>query len=104
MNRILIGTLLIGLLSACASTPSSSTQPGSLSSVKGSATNNTAATPTKVQQSGSAPSKDPSNSLLSQKRSVFFEFDQYVVGNEYRSMIDAHAKYLAANRSQKIKI
>lgn len=104
MNRILIGTLLIGLLSACASTPPSSTQPGSLSSVKATATNNTAATPAKVQQSGLAPYKDSSNSLLSQKRSVFFEFDQYLIGDEYRSMIEAHAKYLAANHSQKVKI
>ncbi len=105
MNRILIGALLIGLLSACASTPPSSTQPGSLSSVKVTATNNnTAATPANVQQSGLASYKDSANSLLPQKRSVFFEFDQYLIGDEYRPMIEAHAKHLAANRSQKIKI
>lgn len=101
MNRILISALLIGLLSACASTPS--TQPGSLSSAKATTANSATATPTKVQQSGLPPYKDPNN-LLSQKRSVFFEFDQYLVGNEYRSLVEAHAKYLVGNRSQKIKI
>ena len=101
MNRILISALLIGLLGACASTPS--TQPGSLSSAKATTANSATVAPTKAQQSGLPPYKDPSN-LLSQKRSVFFEFDQYLVGNEYRSLVEAHAKYLAGNRNQKIKI
>lgn len=103
MNRIFIGTLLIGVLSACTSTPSPSTQPGSLPSAKATAANSAAATPMKVQQSSLAPYKDPNN-LLSRKRSVFFEFDQYLVGNEYRSLVEVHAKYLAGNRNQKIKI
>jgi peptidoglycan-associated lipoprotein len=103
MNRILISTLLIGLLSACASTPSTSTQPNASSAAKPIATNSAPVVSNKVQQSSLPPYKDPNN-ILSQKRSVFFGLDQYVINGEYRSVVEAHAKYLAGDHNQKIKI
>jgi len=45
---------------------------------------------------------DP-NSILS-KRSVFFEFDRYDVKDEYRPLIEAHARYLRDNAQTKMLI
>lgn len=44
-----------------------------------------------------SPLKDPKNILS--KRSVYFEYDQFVIKDEYKPIIEAHAKYLQANRS-----
>jgi len=39
--------------------------------------------------------------LLAQ-RTVFFDFDSFVVKDEYRPMLEAHAKALSANRSKRM--
>ena len=41
--------------------------------------------------------KDPNNILS--KRSVYFDYDQFVIKDEYKAMIEAHAKYLQANKA-----
>ncbi|HET7670492.1 MAG TPA: peptidoglycan-associated lipoprotein Pal [Burkholderiales bacterium] len=46
--------------------------------------------------------KDP-NSILS-KRSVFFDYDQFEIKSEYRSLIEAHARFLRDNPSAKMLI
>jgi peptidoglycan-associated lipoprotein len=46
---------------------------------------------------GSNPLKDPSSPLS--QRSIFFDFDSSVVKDEYRPMLEAHAKYLLATPS-----
>jgi peptidoglycan-associated lipoprotein len=48
------------------------------------------------------PLTDPNNILS--KRSVYFDFDSNAVKDEYRNMIQAHARYLGDNRSRNIKI
>lgn len=102
MNRIVISALLIGLLSACASTPSpqtaSSAQP--LSNKPAASSAGTSAV---TQQNSLPPYKDPKN-LLSQKRSVYFDFDQCLIKDEYKSLLEAHGQYLAGNRNKKIRI
>jgi peptidoglycan-associated lipoprotein len=40
--------------------------------------------------------KDPNNILS--KRSIYFDYDQFVIKDEYRPLIEAHAKYLQANK------
>ena len=35
---------------------------------------------------------------------VYFDFDSYVVKDEYRPVIEAHAKQLAANRAKKLTV
>lgn len=49
---------------------------------------------------------DPFNpsSVLATDRSVYFEFDSYSVGDQYRPLVETHARYLAANPQQKILI
>ena len=46
------------------------------------------------------PLKDPSSPLA--KRSIYFDYDSYVVRDEYRSVIDAHARYLAGERNRRV--
>ncbi len=48
---------------------------------------------------GAAALKDPSNILS--KRVILFEFDSFVVADTYKPLIEAHAKYLTANRNAK---
>jgi peptidoglycan-associated lipoprotein len=48
------------------------------------------------------PLQDP-NSPLS-RRSIYFDFDSFAIKDEYRSTLDAHAKYLTGNRAKKAVI
>ena len=57
---------------------------------------------TKPSASGINPLKDPNNILS--KRSVYFEFDKFDVKEEYRPIVEAHAKYLRDNPSRKMLI
>ncbi len=38
------------------------------------------------------------------QRVVYFDFDSFVIKNEFKSMLDAHAQVLAANRDKRIVI
>lgn len=38
------------------------------------------------------------------EKTIYFDFDSYVVKPEFQSVIEAHARYLAANTSRKIAI
>ena len=51
---------------------------------------------------GSAALKDP-KSILS-KRQIFFEFDKFEIKDEYKSLVEAHAKYLRENPGAKMLI
>ncbi len=46
--------------------------------------------------------KDPGNILS--KRSIYYDFDQYDIKDEYRSLVEAHAKYLRENPGTKMLI
>ncbi len=46
---------------------------------------------------GAAALKDPRNILS--KRNIYFDYDQFTVKDEYKPIVEAHAKYLQANRS-----
>lgn len=48
------------------------------------------------------PLKDPKN-ILSQ-RTVYFDYDSNVVKDEYRALLQAHAKYLVENRDARVRI
>ncbi len=87
-----ISVLLIGLLSACAS---QTTQP--TAETGGAAT----ATAKAVTDPNLNPAlKDPNNILS--KRSVYYDYDSFVVKNEYRPMVQAHAQYLRDNAGARV--
>ena len=48
------------------------------------------------------PLSDPSSVLA--KRSVYFDLDSYVVKDEYKTVMDAHGKYLASRPDRKVLI
>ncbi|MFZ6722672.1 peptidoglycan-associated lipoprotein Pal [Undibacterium sp. Ji49W] len=90
------------LLAACNSTPIKPAepvaQPQQQPIPKPEAKNDRIVTPVVVKDE-----LDDPNSPLA-KRSVYFDFDQYVVKPEYSSTVNAHSKYLAANKGKKILI
>jgi|SRR5690554_815320 len=49
---------------------------------------------------------DPFNpqSPLAQQRSVYFEFDSYTVPEQYRSLVEMHASYLASHAQQTVRV
>jgi peptidoglycan-associated lipoprotein len=52
------------------------------------------------------PAKDPLNdpgSVLS-KRSIYFDFDSFEIRDEFRPVIEAHAKFLLVNKVRKVVI
>jgi peptidoglycan-associated lipoprotein len=52
------------------------------------------------------PSKDPLNDPNSPlaKRSIYFDFDSFTIKDEFRPVVEAHAKYLVTNKARKIVI
>ena len=73
-------------------TPGTTTSGTGTSGVTGSATN----------AGAMSALKDPNNILS--KRSVYFDFDSFVVEDKYKPLLEAHAKFLATNRTAKITL
>jgi peptidoglycan-associated lipoprotein len=51
---------------------------------------------------GNNPLRDPNNILS--KRSIFYDYDSETIKDEYRPMLQAHAKYLADNPNARMLI
>jgi peptidoglycan-associated lipoprotein len=97
MKKI-FAVLLISLLSACAS---KSTQPTAEVEDKSvGSSRSSESSPTTGAVPNLNPLTDPNNILS--KRSVYFDFDSYVVKDEYRSLVQAHAQYLRDNGSARV--
>jgi peptidoglycan-associated lipoprotein len=80
-----------------AGTTAAAGKPGTTTS--GTTTSGVSGTPTGT---GMNPLKDPGNVLS--KRSVYFEFDSFVVEDKYKAQIEAHSKYLAGNKGAKVTL
>jgi peptidoglycan-associated lipoprotein len=48
------------------------------------------------------PFTDPANPLS--KKSVYFDFDSFVVKSEFQPLVEAHGKYLAANSGKRVTV
>lgn len=113
MKKIAIGLIAASLLGACASTPAPktvATTPAKPAAENNAAANSAAnaaksnaASDSQVKSAALPAHLDPAN-MLAQKRSVYFDFDRYTVKPEFAPIVDAHAKYLGANRATRIKI
>lgn len=55
-----------------------------------------------VNTGSTDPLNDPKGILA--KRSIYFDYDSYVVKDEFKPVVEAHAKYLNANKGRKILI
>jgi peptidoglycan-associated lipoprotein len=51
---------------------------------------------------GLDPFNDPNSPLY--KKSVYFDFDSFVVKSEYQSVVEAHGKYLASTKNRRIVV
>lgn len=102
MKRILLATATVTLLAACASTPESESGAAVEDRTPGGARPGTSAQPVTTTTIPGDPLKDPSSPLS--KRSVYFDFDRDDIKEEYRPMLEAHARYLAQNRGKKMLI
>ena len=103
MKRIMLSMLLAGLLAACASQQAKEESKAGVEE----------RTPTQPEaQPSTAPAQqkpvamdplhDPNNILS--KRSIYYDFDKSIIRDEYRSLVEAHAQYLAGNRSARTTI
>ncbi len=112
MRKLIVAAFVVVLLAGCAS---KETQPEAPVDDKSAAatTPSTGATTAPAGGAGVSgtaagtrpgvnPLRDPSNVLS--KRSVYFDYDSDVVKEEYKVVVDAHARYLVVNRSLKIMI
>ena len=103
LSTFALATATAVLFSACSSTKLSEKPP--VEDRSGNAANSQAADPRTVNtvDTGSTdPLNDPKGILA--KRSVYFDYDSYTVKDEFKSLVEAHAKYLNSNKSRKIII
>ena len=110
MKKLLLSALVVSLLGACASTAEPEKKPAVEDRTSQSQTTGTTKPADSkpidqsgVNGSGLAPHLDPANKLSSD-RSVYFDYDQYSVKDEYRATVENHAKYLSSNAKLKVKI
>jgi peptidoglycan-associated lipoprotein len=111
-NYLLIG-LIAAALAGCSSTPTTeapvddrSATGATAGSAGGAQTGGAAGGGVTGSQMGTGgsgnPLRDPNNILS--KRSVYFDYDSFVVKDEYRSLVEAHARYLQQNRNARATI
>jgi peptidoglycan-associated lipoprotein len=57
---------------------------------------------TPVQTESKSALDDPASVLA--RRSIYFDFDQYTIRDEFKGLIEAHGRFLIANKSRKVII
>ena len=105
MKKALFAALALALITGCASTPPAETpsaSPGTPGQTPPAPPPSVGVKPLPPGAVQVDPLKDPSSGLS--KRSVFYELDKYDVRDEYRPLVQAHAKYLAEHRGTKMLI
>jgi peptidoglycan-associated lipoprotein len=112
MRKWIIAALLATLVVGCKSTETQAPAPideqaaatTGAAGADGARTSPAGSAGVSGTQAGGAmsPLKDPRNILS--KRIVYFDYDSFVVKDDYRAMIDAHAKYLQANKAARVAL
>ncbi|MGZ3160039.1 MAG: peptidoglycan-associated lipoprotein Pal [Burkholderiaceae bacterium] len=117
MRFTLANTLIISgalLLSACSSTPLGNKVPiedRSLTNQNGKDGQNTsgakaAAIDSRAVETIVAPGSQSKNDMtgIPQKRSIYFDYNSFVIKSDSQTLLEAHAKYLNSKKGQKIII
>jgi peptidoglycan-associated lipoprotein len=100
--KLLAPIALVALLSACSSTPLDNKAPVETRAATP-ATDGTADTrPVATADAPIDPLNDPKSPLA--ERSIYFDYDSYVLRDEAKPVTEAHAKYLTTNKNRKIVI
>lgn len=106
--RFAVPLLAAAVLAACSSAPNQSGQTGAAvedrsANAAGVDSNRvTTVNADEANGAGMAELRDP-KSILS-KRSVLFDYDSYVIKDQYRPLIEAHAKFLVGHPKMKMLI
>ena len=107
MNKLLAVAAMAALMAGCATTPTeepkAAVEDRTPTTAVPSQPGVTTVTPV-GPKGDQVPSvlKDPNNILS--KRSLYYDYDKYDVKDEYKPLLQAHARYLAQNRSAKMLI
>ncbi len=109
MHKLLFAAIVVAFLGACSTAPqikapvedvSAGATTGSNGGANTSGTAGSGVSGSNVASGN--PLHDPSNILS--KRSIYFDFDSFVVRDEFKPLVEAHARYLAANSSAHMTI
>jgi len=106
MRNLMCSTAVLStvlLLSACSSTKldESKTPIEDRSANQANASTDPRSVAT-VTAPGTDPLNDPKGVLA--RRSVYFDYDSYIVKEDFKPVIDAHSRYLGTNKSRKVII
>ena len=108
MRLFIIAAIAVFALAGCKSTDTQTAAP-----IDDKGTGTTAAVPDGTTTKGVggtgvtgtagtiAPHKDPAN-MLSQKRSIYFDYDQFTIKDEFKATVEAHAKYVQGGRTLRV--
>jgi peptidoglycan-associated lipoprotein len=113
MRKFLLVAIIAAALAGCSTTPTTeapvedrgtagATAPGAGGAQTGGAQAGGVAGSQLGGAQGAAALRDPNNILS--KRSVFFDFDSFVVKDEFKPLVEAHARYLQQNRNARMTI
>jgi len=111
LKKFLIAAAMVAALAACSTQPpapvddQSAADAAAAAAKAGTTTSGTATSGLSGTSTGTGavnPLRDPGNVLS--KRSVYFEYDSFVVEDKYKAQIEAHSKYLIGNKSAKVTL
>src|SRR5437764_1451455 len=107
MRNFLFAAFIAVVVAGCQSTPTQESaapveDKSASATTPGASTGGTSGTGVSGTSGSGNPLRDQ-NSILS-KRSVYFDFDSYVVREEFKPLVEAHGKYLQSNRSARMTI
>ncbi|MGF6782441.1 peptidoglycan-associated lipoprotein Pal [Paraburkholderia sp. GAS334] len=97
--RILLMVLFVGILDACHSGVKLA-PTADITGASGAVGAQTS--PTAVTQIGIDPLNDPNSPLA--ERSIYFDFDDYTVKDDYRPLLQQHAQYLKSHAQRHVVI
>jgi peptidoglycan-associated lipoprotein len=106
---------IVALLAGCGSSVKLDESAGAPIESRGAATGDATATPGGAAATGTGtrqvtpvtvgtpdPLNDPASPLA--KRSIYFDFDSFVIRDEFRGTVEAHARYLGADKNRRVLI
>ncbi len=114
MRNWIMGALFVALVAGCSSNPQQSApveersptaapEAGTGATTSGAGTSGVTGTPgAGAASSATSPLRDPNNILS--KRAVYFDFDSSAVKDDYRPLIEAHARWLQSHRDARVTI
>ena len=110
MRKWIVAVMLAASIVGCKSTDTQNAAPvedrattDAAQAAGGATTKGVGGTGVTGASSGTArePHKDPAN-MLSQKRSVYFDYDQFAIKDEFKATVEAHGKYLQNSRALRV--